>query len=330
MSNDKKGTEVGRRSLLTGAAAGLGAAALMTAATSGSGTAHAQGAAPGMRLLRFGEPGREKPGVELADGTRLDVSEWIPDFNPAFFANDGVARLKQVATPAQCPKIPASMRLGPPVANPKQFLAIGLNYRRHIAEVGAQLPKEPEVFIKLNNCICGPTDDLLRPKGSVKLDYEAELAYVIKDKVRYLASPEVALKHVAGYLICNDVSERDWQRLGTQWTKGKGSRHFGPLGPYLTLAEDVGDPQTLDIQTKVNGQVRQKSNTSDMVFGVAHLTWYLSQFFTLEAGDIVTTGTPEGVAMGMKPPGWIVPGDVVEITLSKLGTQRTVVRDVTI
>jgi 2,4-didehydro-3-deoxy-L-rhamnonate hydrolase len=316
---------INRRSFLVGSAVG---AAAVTLAGPGDRPALAADVAParGIKLLRFGEYRREKPGVELADGTRLDVSEFISDFGRDFFANGGLDRVRQVARPEQCPKIPPGARLGPPVATPNQFYAIGLNYKKHIQEVGAKTPAEPEVFVKMNSCICGPTDDIIRPRASEKLDYEAELAFVIKERVSYLGSPADSLPHIAGFLICNDVSEREFQQKGSQWNKGKGAKHFGPLGPYLVPTEEVGDPQTLDIVLKVNGQVRQNSNTSDMLFNVAHLLWYLSQFFVLEAGDIVTTGTPQGVASGMKPPVWLKPGDVVETTLAKLGTQRNTVQ----
>jgi len=334
MSSHDDSSALNRRSLLTGAAAGVGAAAVLAAAggTGGSGTAHAAEAhaaeAHGIKLFRFGEPGREKPGVELTDGTRLDVSEWIPDYGPDFFASGGLERLRQVANAEQSPKLKGTPRLGPPIARPGQFLAIGLNYRKHIAEVGAKVPTEPEVFIKLNNCITGPQDDILQPKGSTKLDYEAELAFVIKTRAAYLASVDESHKYVAGFLICNDVSERNFQsERGSQWTKGKGCRSFGPLGPYLVPTEEVGDPHNIDIRLTVNGQIRQNSNTNDLLFNIWHIVWYLSQFFTLEPGDVVTTGTPQGVAAGMKPtPGWIKPGDVVETTLGKLGTQRNTVR----
>ncbi len=324
---DSGGNESGinRRDFLAGTAVG---AAAVTLAGAGGRPALAADGAPvrGIKLLRFGEYRREKPGVELADGTRLDVSDWISDYDRHFFANGGLERLRQVARPDKCPRIPSGARLGPPIGTPNQFYAIGLNYKKHIQEVGAQTPAEPEVFVKMNSCICGPTDDIIRPRASEKLDYEAELAFVIKERVSYLSSPADSLQHIAGFLICNDVSERDFQRKGSQWNKGKGAKHFGPLGPYLVPTEEVGDPQTLDIRLTVNGQVRQNSNTGDMLFNVPHLLWYLSQFFVLEAGDIVTTGTPQGVASGMKPPMWLKPGDVVETTLSKLGTQSNTVR----
>jgi 2-keto-4-pentenoate hydratase/2-oxohepta-3-ene-1,7-dioic acid hydratase in catechol pathway len=279
-----------------------------------------------MKLIRFGEPGREKPGVELPDGTRLDVSDQISDFGPDFFACGGMERLKAIATPRLCPAIKGSPRLGPPVARPNQFIAIGLNYRKHAEEMGAKIPTEPEIFVKLTSSICGPNDDILQPPNSQKLDYEIELAFVMKSKLRYLASQEEALQHVAGFMICNDVSERDWQHRGTQWVKGKSHQNFGPLGPWLLPAEELPDVHNLDLKLTVNGKVRQSSNTNDLIFNVPHMVWYMSQFFTLEPGDVITTGTPSGVAGGMKPPGFIKPGDVVETTIAKLGTQRNTVR----
>ncbi len=279
-----------------------------------------------MKLIRFGEPGREKPGVELTDGTRLDVSQHISDFGPDFFAMGGMERLKAIAKPGLCPALKGNPRLGPPVARPNTFFAIGLNYRKHAQETGSKIPTEPEIFIKVTSCICGPNDDIIPPKASTKLDYEIELAFVIKDRVQYLTSESEAAQHIAGFLICNDVSERDFQHRGSQWIKGKGAMHFGPLGPYLVPTEEVPDFGNLELTLKVNGEVRQTSNTNDLIFGVPHLVWYMSQFFILEPGDVVTTGTPHGVAAGMKPPGWIKPGDKVETTIAKLGTQTNTVR----
>jgi 2-keto-4-pentenoate hydratase/2-oxohepta-3-ene-1,7-dioic acid hydratase in catechol pathway len=279
-----------------------------------------------MKLMRFGEPGHEKPAVELDDGTRLDVSDHIPDFGPDFFACGGMAHLKSVATAKNCPPVKAGLRIGSPVARPHSFIAIGLNYRKHAEETGATIPKEPEVFVKLTSCICGPNDEILQPRKSEKLDYEVELAFVMKNRVHYLGSAAESKQHIAGFLICNDVSERGFQRSGSQWTKGKGCQSFGPLGPWLLPTEIVGDYGNLQVTLKVNGQSRQDSNTNDLIFNVDHIVWYLSQHFILEPGDIITTGTPNGVALGMKPPGWLVPGDKVETSIAKLGTQSNVVR----
>ncbi|MEE8433884.1 MAG: fumarylacetoacetate hydrolase family protein [bacterium] len=280
-----------------------------------------------MKLIRFGEPGREKPGVQLDDGTRIDVSRHIPDFNPDFFAAGGIARLREIVEArANCPTVPDGMRLGAPVGRPGKLVAIGLNYRNHAREVGAEIPKEPEVFTKHTTCICGPDDNILVPKTSTKLDYEIELAFVMSRTVADLPSEETALDHVAGYLICNDVSERDFHSRGRQLVKGKSHDHFGPLGPWLVTPDEAGDPHKLDLELKVNGETRQKSTTADFIFNIPHIVWYCSQFFTLEAGDVVTTGTPEGVALGMKDrDGYLKPGDTVELTIAKLGRQTQVV-----
>jgi 2,4-diketo-3-deoxy-L-fuconate hydrolase len=276
-----------------------------------------------MKLIRFGTPGREKPGVLLNDGTRLDLSRHLSDYTPEFFAAGGLARVAElVAARKDVPTADAKARLGAPVARPLKFIAIGLNYRKHAAEVGAQIPKEPEVFTKYTSCISGPDDAIWVPRTSKKLDYEVELAFVMKDRVADLASEGEALQHVAGYLICNDVSERDFQFRGSQWVRGKSADTFGPLGPWLVTPDEVGDPHTLDLSLKVNGKVRQQSNTSDFIFNIPHVIWYCSQFFTLEPGDVITTGTPAGVAVGMKDPNaFLKIGDVVELTIARLGTQ---------
>ncbi|HKI97575.1 MAG TPA: fumarylacetoacetate hydrolase family protein [bacterium] len=276
-----------------------------------------------MKLIRFGTPGREKPGVQLNDGTRLDLSLHIHDYTPEFFASGGMARVAElVAARKDTPVADPNARLGSPVARPNKFVAIGLNYRKHAAEVGAQIPKEPEVFTKYTSCICGPNDGILVPKTSTRLDYEVELAFVVKDRVADLASEDEALQHVAGYMVCNDVSERDFQFRGTQWVRGKSHDSFGPLGPWLVTPDEVGNPHDLEVSLKVNGQVRQQSNTNDFIFNLPHIIWYCSQFFTLEPGDVVTTGTPSGVAQGMKDPNaFLKIGDTVEVSVAKLGTQ---------
>ena len=276
-----------------------------------------------MKLIRFGAPGREKPGVQLDDGTRLDLSRHIWDYTPEFFAAGGIARVAEVVRLRQdTPSADRNERLGAPVARPHKFIAIGLNYRKHAAEVGAQIPKEPEVFTKHTSCICGPNDPTWMPRTSKKLDYEVELAFVMKNRVADLTSESEALQHVAGYLICNDVSERDFQFRGSQWVRGKSHDTFGPLGPWLVTPDEVGDPHKLELSLKVNGKVRQQSNTNDFIFNIPHVVWYCSQFFTLEPGDVVTTGTPAGVAAGMKDPNaFLKAGDTVELTIARLGTQ---------
>ena len=284
-----------------------------------------------MRLIRLGAPGRERPGVILSDGTRLDVSEHIQDYTPEFFAAGGLDRLKTIVTQhgKDCPPADRKERLGPPIARPNKFIAIGQNYRAHVEETGQQIPKEPPIFTKQTSCICGPDDDVVIPKGGTKLDYEVELAFVMKTKARYLEKEADALNYVAGFTICNDVSERNFQlERGPTWTKGKSSDTFGPLGPCLTTLDDLPDYGNLEIQLKVNGQLRQNSNTNDLIFSVPHLVWYISQFFPLEPGGVITTGTPSGVAIGMKPPQWLKPGDTMELSIAKLGsqTQKVVAR----
>ena len=281
-----------------------------------------------MKLIRFGEPGREKPGIELEDGTRLDVSGRVEDYTPDFFAGNGLDKLRKVAeNPADCPPVPEVARLGPPVARPHKFLAIGLNYRKHAEEGGHDIPTEPLLFAKATSCVMGPNDDILVPQGSKKLDYEVELAFVMGATVRNLASEDGAMAHVAGFTICNDVSERHFQsERGGQFTKGKSADTFGPLGPWLVTADALPDHGRLRLTTHVNGELRQDSNTSDLIFSVAHVVWYLSQFMTLEAGDVVTTGTPSGVGNRMTPPGLLQPGDKVELNIEKLGTQTQTVR----
>jgi 2,4-diketo-3-deoxy-L-fuconate hydrolase len=278
-----------------------------------------------MKLMRFGELGHEKPAVELADGTRLDVSDQIGDFGPDFFAYGGMERLKAVATPKLCPPVKTGQRIGSPVARPHSFIAIGLNYRKHAEETGNKIPTEPEVFIKMTTCIGGPNDDIVQPRKSTMLDYEVELAFVIKERALYLASESESPKYIAGFLTCNDVSERGFQRSGSQWTKGKGCPTFGPLGPWLLPTEEIGDYHNLDVSLKVNGKTRQNSNTNDLIFNINHIVWYLSQHMILEPGDVVCTGTPSGVALGMKPPEWLKPGDKVETTIAKLGSQTNTV-----
>ncbi len=282
-----------------------------------------------MKLIRFGEPGAEKPGIEQEDGTRRDVSGQVSDYTPEFFASGGLEKLAEVADKAdQCPEVPASTRLGPPVARPLKFLAIGLNYKNHALELGGSIPDEPVIFSKATSCICGPDDHTLMPRGSEKLDYEVELAFVMKDTVRNLASESEALAHIAGFTICNDVSERFNQlERGGQWVKGKSADTFGPLGPWLVTTDALPDFGNLEVSTKVNGAYRQRSSTSDLIFSIPHCLWYLSQFMTLEAGDVVTTGTPEGVAVGMNDPeAFLKPGDKVEVSVAKLGTQTQLVK----
>ncbi len=277
-----------------------------------------------MKLIRFGHAGAEKPGVECADGTRLDVSKHIPDYNPDFFAAGGLARLSDIVSSAKgCPKVDPNMRLGPPVAKPGKFMAIGLNYRGHAKEMAAPIPKQPEVFTKQTSCICGPNDDILLFPDSVQLDYEVEFAFVVGRRAHRVQTEAEAQACVAGYMICNDVSERQYQTMGAQWTQGKSGDTYGPLGPWLVCPDEVGDPHQLRLTTKVNGEIRQDSNTNDLIFNIPQIIMGVSKYITLLPGDCVTTGTPAGVAHGMNDPSkFLKVGDEVELTIEKLGTQK--------
>jgi 2,4-didehydro-3-deoxy-L-rhamnonate hydrolase len=278
-----------------------------------------------MKLIRFGEPGREKPGVQLADGARVDASAFGSDYDEAFFGGDGLARLRAwtVSDGARAPRLGDGVRLGPPIARPSKIVCIGLNYRDHAAETGAAIPAEPVIFFKASTALCGPHDDLVIPRGATKVDWEVELAVVIGARASYVA-PEGAAAHVAGYALHNDYSERSFQlERGGQWSKGKSADTFAPLGPFLATPDEVADPQRLPLWLKVNGQDRQRGNTANMVFDVPTLVSYLSQFMTLLPGDLISTGTPAGVAMGMKPePAYLKPGDVVELGIDGLGQSR--------
>src|SRR5947209_9129829 len=275
-----------------------------------------------MKLVRFGAPGREKPGIIDAQGKIRDLSKVVPDIAGDTLSPRGLAKIKK-ADLSKLPLVKSGTRLGPCVGGMRHFIAIGLNYADHAAETGAAIPKEPIIFQKAPTSLCGPNDDTMIPKGSTKLDYECEIAIVIGSRARYLSKKD-ALDVVAGYCICNDVSEREFQieRAG-QWTKGKGSETFGPLGPWLVTKDEIPNPQKLDMWLTVNGETRQKGSTKTMIFGVAHLVWYCSQFMVLEPGDVIITGTPPGVALGMKPtPQFLKPGDVVRLGIDGLGEQE--------
>ena len=279
-----------------------------------------------MKLVRFGQRGQEKPGIVTADGRVKDVSAHVRDYDHAFFAGGGLASLRAVAANAAAlPDAPAGARLGAPVARPRNVWAIGLNYSDHAKETGAAIPTEPILFTKGTGCVCGPHDPILVPRGSEKLDWEVELGLVIGRDARYLPSKEAARDHVAGFCVANDVSERAFQlEHGGQWVKGKSGDNFLPLGPWLVTADEVPDPQRLDLTLDVNGVRRQTGSTATMIFDVWHIVHYLSQFLTLEAGDVVITGTPPGVGMGMKPPVFLKAGDVVTLAIDGLGSQRGV------
>jgi 2-keto-4-pentenoate hydratase/2-oxohepta-3-ene-1,7-dioic acid hydratase in catechol pathway len=274
-----------------------------------------------MKLVRYGAAGREKPGVIDSQGRIRDLSGLVPDIAGDMLSPKSLARLAKVK-PDSLPPVRRAPRIGPCVGKVGNFIAIGLNYADHAAEAGLQVPKEPIIFNKAPTCICGPNDDTMTPKGSSKLDYEVELGIVIGSRARYL-SKGGAMDAVAGYCLANDVSEREFQieRAG-QWTKGKGCETFGPLGPWLVTKDEIPNPQKLDMWLTVNGETRQKGSTKTMIFGVAHLVWYCSQFMVLEPGDVIITGTPPGVAMGMKPePKYLQPRDVVQLGIAGLGEQ---------
>lgn len=275
-----------------------------------------------MKLVRFGPPGREKPGIVDSNGRIRDLSKVVPDIAGATLSRRSLARLRKVPV-EKLPVARGSVRLGPCVGGTRHFIGIGLNYSDHAAEAGMPIPKEPIIFDKAPSCICGSNDDTMIPKNSTKLDWEVELAVVIGERARYLTKKD-AMEVVAGYCICNDVSERAFQieRAG-QWTKGKGCETFGPLGPWLVTRDEIKDAQKLPMWLDVNGKPRQRGTTKTMIFSVAHIVWYCSQFFVLEPGDVITTGTPPGVGLGMKPePQFLTAGDVVTLGIEGLGEQR--------
>ena len=276
-----------------------------------------------MKLVRYGAPGREKPGIIGEDGKIRDLSRVVKDIDGAMLASGGLAKIKKLNLKRMKP-VAGKPRLGPCVGNVKNFIAIGLNYADHAAEAGMPLPKEPVVFSKTTTSICGPNDDTIQPKESTKLDYEVEIGIVIGKRARYLEKGK-AKAAIAGYFVGNDVSERNFQieRSGGQWMKGKSCETFGPIGPWFVTRDEIKDVQNLDMWLDVNGERRQTGNTKTMIFDCEHIVWYLSQFMVLEAGDIVITGTPPGVALGMKPtPKFLKPGDVVTLGIKGLGEQR--------
>ena len=279
-----------------------------------------------MKLLRHGPVGAEKPGALDADGQARDLSLLVPDFTPEWMAPAKLAALAAIDL-KRMPLVPAGTRLGAPVAGTRQFMAVGLNYRKHAAESGMDIPKEPVVFSKALTCIVGPNDDVTLPEGSTASDWEVELGFVIGTTAQRVSQAD-ALKHVAGYLLANDVSERDWQiKRNGQWVKGKSFDSFGPIGPWLVTADELPDPQAIPLQLSVNGEQKQNSSTADMIFPVAEIVAYLSQFMTLLPGDLVITGTPEGVGLGVKPtPVFLQRGDVMTLSAGILGTQRQQVR----
>lgn len=278
-----------------------------------------------MKLARFGDPGSERPGVILDDGTRLDASGFVRDYDEAFFGGDGIRALSSWVADqgGAAPKVPLTARLGAPLARPSKIVCIGLNYRDHAAESGMDLPREPVMFFKSTTAIVGPNDPVVIPRGGTKLDWEVELAIVIGARALYVDEAR-AFDHVAGYALHNDYSERAFQlERGGQWVKGKSADTFAPIGPFLATRDEIPDPQALGMWLTVNGAMRQQGTTANMVFNVPTLVSYVSQFMTLLPGDVISTGTPAGVGLGMKPsPVFLQPGDVVELGVDGLGRSR--------
>ena len=274
-----------------------------------------------MKLVRYGNPGKEKPGLIDADGKLRDLSGVVPDIGPAQLDPKVLAKIRK-ANPAKLPLVRGTPRIGCPVANVPKFIAIGLNFSDHAAESNMPIPKEPIVFMKTISSIQGPNDPVMLPKNSVKTDWEVELGIVIGTRARHVTKKD-ALNHVAGYCLCNDVSEREYQlERGPQWDKGKGCDTFGPIGPWLVTTDEITNPQKLGMWLDVNGKRMQTGNTKTMIFGAAHLVSYLSEFMTLQPGDVITTGTPPGVGLGMKPPVFLKKGDVMTLGIDGLGQQR--------
>jgi 2-keto-4-pentenoate hydratase/2-oxohepta-3-ene-1,7-dioic acid hydratase in catechol pathway len=274
-----------------------------------------------MRFVRIGDIGGEVPAIVAADGSYRDASSVIDDFDPAFFAAGGMEQLRGIDSDS----LPiVTGRIGAPIARPSTILCVGLNYVDHANESSMKVPEEPILFTKAPNCLVGPYDDVRIPRGATKVDYEVELAVVIGKQCRYLESPEQALEHIAGFTISNDVSEREWQlnRGGGQWIKGKSCETFNPCGPMLVTADEVDLEAGLDLWCDVNGERRQTGSTHDMIFNTAVILHHVSQFMVLEPGDLVNTGTPPGVAMGMPEPGYLHAGDVMTLGISGLGEQR--------
>ncbi|MEY3643388.1 MAG: hypothetical protein RLZZ207_82 [Bacteroidota bacterium] len=274
-----------------------------------------------MKLIRFGEAGKELPGIEDPSGKRLDCSSFGEDWNEVFFGSQGLDRLSQWLKIQQSTlkEIPAGSRLGSPVARPSKILCIGLNYRKHAEEAGMPVPEAPILFMKASSSLCGPFDPIYIPRNSVQTDWEVELAVVIGKRAKYVTK-ENAYDYIAGYCVHNDVSERDFQlRQGGQWTKGKSADHFAPLGPYLVTKDEIPDPHQLSIWLEVNGELLQNSNTGDLIFDIPTLVSYVSNYMTLLPGDIISTGTPSGVGMGLKEPRYLKASDRVRLGIEGLG-----------
>jgi len=278
-----------------------------------------------LKLLRVGPKGEEQPAViPQGETVAYDISGLISDFDPEFFASSGFERVSNAIKGGKLSKIDlTNKRIGAPLVNPQKIICIGLNYREHAREGNMEIPKEPIIFMKAPNTIIGPTDEIIIPRLSLKTDWEVELCVVIGKQAKYIKSPQDALNYVAGYAVSNDVSEREFQlERGGQWDKGKSCETFNPLGPWLVTTDEVSDPQKLALWLKVNGNEEQSSNTSDMIFDVAYLIWYTSQFMVLDPGDMINTGTPQGVGNAKKPQQFLQQGDIVELGITGLGNQK--------
>ena len=277
-----------------------------------------------MKLIRFGEKNKEKPGIQLDDDRRIDVSSFIDDYDENFFYKIGIKKLRSWLNKnkEKCPIIDNNIRIGPPISRPSKIVCVGLNYAKHAAESGMKIPDEPVLFFKSSSAITGPYDQIIIPKNSSKTDWEVELAIVMGKRASYV-SKEDALNYIAGYVLHNDVSEREFQieRSG-QWVKGKSCDSFAPIGPFIATADEIENPNNLNLWLKVNGEEMQNSNTSDFIFNIEEVISYISQFMTLMPGDIISTGTPFGVGLGLNPPKYLKEGDIVELGIEGLGISK--------
>ena len=279
-----------------------------------------------MKLIRFGEPGKEKPGIIISEKC-FDVSEFIKDYDETFFRDDGIFHLEKIVAESSLPEINVHQRLGCPVAKPSKIICIGLNYAKHAKETNANVPKEPIIFFKSTTALSGPNDDIMIPKNSSKTDWEVELAVVLGKRTCYVEEHE-AMNYVAGYCLHNDISEREFQiERGGQWVKGKSCDTFAPIGPWLVTKDEIHDVDNLRLWLTVNGKKMQDENTNDLIFKIPYLISYVSQFMTLLPGDILSTGTPAGLGLGFNPPVYLKEGDVVELGIEGLGTQKQKVKN---
>lgn len=277
-----------------------------------------------MKLIRFGNEKNERPGILNSDNERIDLSQHFQDWSGDFFASGGLDKLKAILeTNKSLPTVPKGERWGACVARPYKIICIGLNYSDHAHEAGMKIPEEPIIFMKASNTIVGPYDNVFIPKNSTKTDWEVELGVIIGKEASYLASEVEAKEYIAGYCVSNDVSEREFQlERGGQWTKGKSCKSFNPIGPFMATPDEFSDINNLEMELKVNDVIMQKGNTNKMIFNVDYIVWYLSQFMVLEPGDVITTGTPPGVGMGKNPQQYLKHGDVVELKIEGLGSQK--------